>query len=55
MQLQANQQPTESDPVLRLVYTIGLLLTAFGWFLPKGHDWVMIGVVIVAFYWLYED
>jgi hypothetical protein len=54
-QLPGHRQTAESDPVFRIACTIGMLLTAFGAFLPKGHDWVVIGIVMVAFCYLYED
>ena len=43
----------QQDPYMRLVYAIGILLTAFGWAIPGDVNWMIVGVALVAFYWIY--
>jgi len=52
-QQQQFEQCERQDPYMRLVYAIGILLTAFGWAIPGDVNWVLIGVALVAFYWIY--
>jgi len=52
------QQPEDErcerdDPYMRLVYAIGIVLTAFGWAIPGQVNWTIVGVALVAFYWIY--
>ena len=41
------------DPLMRLVYAIGILLTIFGSFVPGTLNWNVIGIALVIFYWIY--
>lgn len=55
-QLHTQQQTYEGDPILRIISIIGMLLIPFGnALLPAGHNWAVMGIVIVAFCYLIED
>jgi hypothetical protein len=41
------------DPLMRLVYAIGILLTMFGHFIPGQVNWNIVGIALVVFYWIY--
>jgi hypothetical protein len=41
------------DPLMRLVYAIGILLTIFGHFVPGSVNWNVVGIALVIFYWIY--
>ena len=41
------------DPLMRLAYAIGILLTIFGHFLPGPVNWNVVGIAVVVFYWVY--
>jgi len=50
------RQIEEGDPVMRILCTIGMLLIPFGnALLPSGHNWAVLGIAIVAFFYLIED
>ena len=44
---------SREDPLMRLVYAIGILLTMFGHFIPGQVNWNIVGIALVVFYWIY--
>jgi hypothetical protein len=50
---QEYQEHEEFSPALRLVYAVGVILTAFGSNLPGGHRWNIIGVALITFCYVY--
>ena len=52
-QQQGQNDCERQDPYMRLVYAIGIILTAFGWVIPGDVNWTIVGVALVAFYWIY--
>ena len=36
------------DPLMRLVYAIGILLTMFGHFIPGQVNWNIVGIALVV-------
>jgi hypothetical protein len=54
-QVQQRQMECEEreDPLMRLAYAIGILLTILGHFLPGPVNWNIIGIAVVIFYWIY--
>jgi len=48
-----DEQDERRDPYMRLVYAIGIVLTAFGWAIPGQVNWTIVGVALVMFYWIY--
>ncbi len=39
----------EEDPVVRVLYALGIALTAVGPMLPDGNKWMLLGVALIAF------
>jgi hypothetical protein len=52
-QQQQQVECEEQDPLMRLVYAIGILLTIFGGFIPGTVNWNIVGIALVVFYWIY--
>ncbi len=48
------EQQEQEDPLVRLIYAVGLVLTAFGGIVPGHISWSMVGVAMIAFCYLYE-
>jgi hypothetical protein len=38
----------EADPLIRMIYGIGVVLIAFGAFLPGGTKWALAGAAIAT-------
>ncbi len=55
---QTSQQPVEQerdgDPIARVIYGIGVVLTAFGAVISGDAKWTMVGVAMIAFCYLFE-
>jgi hypothetical protein len=50
------QEPREEvDPLFRIIYGLGVVLIAFGTFLPGGAKWTLAGAAIVTFCCILED
>jgi hypothetical protein len=52
-QQQRQVECEEQDPLMRVVYAIGILLTMFGQFIPGQVNWNIVGIALVIFYWIY--
>ena len=50
---QRHSECEERDPLMRVVYAIGILLTAFGWAIHGDVNWTIVGIALVVFYWIY--
>lgn len=46
---QKHEEEEEKDPVVRVLYALGIALTVAGPVLPNGYKWGMLGVALVAF------
>jgi hypothetical protein len=44
----------DDDPITRVIYAVGVVLTAFGSMLPGGGKWSMVGIAMIAFCYIYE-
>ena len=46
---QRHDEQEEEDPVVRVIYALGIALTAIGPMLPDGNRWAVLGIGLVAF------
>jgi hypothetical protein len=46
---QRHDEQEEEDPVVRVIYALGIALTAVGPMLPNGNKWMILGVGLIAF------
>jgi len=48
-QQQPQDDQVEQDPLVRFLYALGIVLTAFGAMLPGGAKWSFIGIALITF------
>lgn len=46
---QKHNEQEEEDPVMRVIYALGIVLTAVGPMLPEGNKWMLLGVALIVF------
>jgi hypothetical protein len=39
----------DEDPIVRVIYALGIALTAVGPMLPEGNKWMILGVALITF------
>ena len=44
-----HDEQEEEDPVVRVIYALGIALTAVGPMLPNGNKWMFLGLALIAF------
>lgn len=46
---QRHDEQEEDDPIVRVIYALGIALTAIGPMLPEGNRWMILGVALITF------